>query len=53
VPGKENTPIITFSAAVMESDRQTAIDAGANDILSKPFDVKLLHSKIASLCIVY
>lgn len=53
VPGKENTPIITFSAAVMDSDRQTAIAAGANDILSKPFDVKLLHSKIASLCMVY
>ncbi len=52
VPGKEQTPIITFSAAVMEQDKQTALDAGANDILSKPFDVKLLHSKISDLCLV-
>jgi len=50
VPGKENIPIITFSAAVMEQDRQTALDAGANDVLSKPFDVKLLHRKISDLC---
>ncbi len=50
VPGKESIPIITFSAAVMESDRLTALEAGANDILSKPFDAKLLHSKIESLC---
>ena len=50
IPGKEGIPIITFSAAVMESDRQTALEAGANDILSKPFDIKLLHNKIASLC---
>jgi signal transduction histidine kinase len=53
VPGKEHIPIITFSAAVMESDRETAIKAGANDILSKPFDVKLLHRKIADLCMVH
>lgn len=52
VAGKENIPIITFSAAVMERDRQTAFEAGANDILSKPFDVKLLHSKITDLCMI-
>jgi signal transduction histidine kinase len=51
VPGKENIPIITFSAAVMESDKQTALDAGANDIMSKPFDLELLHSKILALCL--
>jgi signal transduction histidine kinase len=50
VPGKENIPIITFSAAIMESDRETALNAGANDIISKPFDLKLLHSKILALC---
>lgn len=52
VPGKENIPIITFSAAVMEQDRQTALEAGANDILSKPFDVKRLHGMITDLCMV-
>jgi len=51
VPGKQFIPIITFSAAVMESDKQTALDAGANDIMSKPFDLELLHSKIAALCL--
>jgi signal transduction histidine kinase len=50
VPGKENIPIITFSAAVMESEKQTALDAGANDVVSKPFNPALLHSKITTLC---
>lgn len=51
VPGKENMPIITLSAAVMESDKQTALDAGANDTLNKPLNIELLHNKISSLCI--
>ena len=46
-PGKEGIPIITFSAAVMESDKQTAIEAGANDVVSKPFEVDVLHEKIS------
>ncbi|WP_316823375.1 response regulator [Pedobacter gandavensis] len=46
VKGKENIPIITFSAAVLESDKQTAINAGANDVLSKPFELDVLHQKI-------
>ncbi|MOA69552.1 Response regulator receiver domain protein [compost metagenome] len=44
--GKEKTPIITFSAAVMETDKETAIAAGANDVISKPFEVAVLHRKI-------
>ena len=46
VPGKETIPIITFSAAVLETDKQTAIDAGANDVVSKPFELDVLHQKI-------
>lgn len=46
IKGKENTPIITFSAAVLETDKQTAIDAGANDVVSKPFELEVLHEKI-------
>ncbi|PST84598.1 hybrid sensor histidine kinase/response regulator [Pedobacter yulinensis] len=46
IPGKERIPIITFSAAVMESDRENAINAGADDILGKPFDQQILHEKI-------
>ena len=46
IKGKENIPIITFSAAVLETDKQTAIDAGANDVVSKPFELEVLHEKI-------
>lgn len=44
--GKENIPIITFSAAVMDTDKETAIAAGANDVISKPFEPAILHKKI-------
>ncbi|WP_129718142.1 response regulator [Pedobacter sp. SYP-B3415] len=47
LPGKERIPIITFSAAVMETDRENAIQAGADDILGKPFDQDILHQKIS------
>jgi signal transduction histidine kinase len=47
IPGKENIPIINFSAAVMETDKQIAMDAGANDILNKSFEPQLLHDKIS------
>lgn len=45
-PGKEEVPVITFSAAVMETDKKTAIAAGANDVLSKPFEIEILYKKI-------
>lgn len=44
--GKQNIPIITFSAAVMENDKKTALEAGANDVVSKPFELETLHSKL-------
>jgi CheY-like chemotaxis protein len=44
--GKENIPIITFSAAVMDTDKESAIAAGANDVISKPLDPAALHKKI-------
>lgn len=47
VPGKENVPVITFSAAVMENDKKTAIEAGANDVISKPFELEVLHQKLS------
>jgi len=46
VDGKKDIPVITFSAAVMENDKKAAIDAGANDVLSKPFELGILHQKI-------
>jgi len=45
-PGKESIPIITFSAAVMDNDKKTAIEAGANDVVGKPFDLETLHNKL-------
>ncbi|MES2650380.1 MAG: response regulator [Bacteroidota bacterium] len=47
VPNKQNIPIINFSAAVMEEDKQVAMDAGADDILNKSFEPQLLHDKIS------
>ncbi|MGF1922874.1 MAG: response regulator [Bacteroidia bacterium] len=47
VPNKKDIPIISFSAAIMESDKQIALDAGADDILDKAFDPQLLHDKIS------
>lgn len=47
VPGKHAIPIINFSAAVMESDQQVALDAGADDILNKSFEPQILHEKIS------
>lgn len=51
--GKEDIPIITFSAAVMETDTKTAIEAGANDVISKPFELATLHQKITKYTTTY
>lgn len=52
VPAKKNIPIINFSSAVMEADKQIAIDAGANDLLDKAFEPQLLHEKICRLLFI-
>ena len=44
-----NIPIISLSATVMEEEEQAARDAGANDVLSKPFDPAVLYFKIKDL----
>jgi len=49
IPGKENIPIISFSAGVLEQDKETAKEVGANDIIGKPFKVDVLHEKISRL----
>jgi signal transduction histidine kinase len=46
IPGKENVPIITFTAGVLDTDKEISVKAGANDILSKPFNINVLHQKI-------
>lgn len=47
--GKDKIHIISFSASVIEHEKQEALDAGANDFLEKPFSPKNLHDKISRL----
>jgi CheY-like chemotaxis protein len=46
---KKNIPIISLSAASFDYEREEAILAGMNDVLSKPFQPHELHSKIQKL----
>ncbi len=42
-------PVIAISALSRARDHQQALDAGANDYISKPFDLDSLVEKIAGL----
>jgi two-component system, chemotaxis family, sensor kinase CheA len=42
-------PIISITASAMINDRERCIDAGANDYISKPFQVDELMKKIIDL----
>lgn len=42
-------PVIAISALSRARDQQQALAAGANDYISKPFDLDLLAEKIAGL----
>lgn len=44
-----STPIVFYSGADFESDRQQAIDAGANAYLIKPMDIDKLLGTIRGL----
>jgi len=46
---KNNIPIISFSASVIEHERKEALDAGVNDFLEKPFNPQILHDKISKV----
>ncbi|MBN2092473.1 response regulator [candidate division KSB1 bacterium] len=45
-PYHKNIPIIALTALSHESDRQLALEAGCNDYLTKPLDLKLLKSTL-------
>lgn len=41
--GKENIPIVSMSAAVLEDEKNAALEAGMNYVLTKPFIPQDLH----------
>ena len=45
----KSIPIIALTAHALESDRQKALDCGADDFDTKPIDLKRLLSKIEAL----
>jgi len=45
----KSIPIIALTAHALESDRQKALDCGADDFDTKPIDFKRLLQKIADL----
>jgi CheY-like chemotaxis protein len=49
-PRLASIPIIAVTAKAMPQDRQKALDAGANNYLSKPVDYEALINMVASLC---
>jgi CheY-like chemotaxis protein len=47
----ERIPIIAVSALSRPRDQEQAFEAGADDYISKPFDLDLLADKIAELAL--
>ncbi len=45
--GKEDLPILAMTAAVFEEDRQACLEAGMNDCITKPINVKAMLATIA------
>lgn len=39
-------PIISLTASILEEERTEALRSGANEVLTKPFDPEILHSRI-------
>ena len=46
IQGRSNMPIIVISARSEDSDKITALDAGADDYLTKPFSVEELLARL-------
>ncbi len=46
---KRSVPIISLSAATFDHEQQQALDAGMNDVLSKPFQPQQLYDKMKRL----
>jgi signal transduction histidine kinase len=48
--GKQELPIIAFTAHTTPEDRQMCIDAGMNDMINKPLKKKILFEMIERYC---
>ena len=48
-PKMAQTPVVMLTAKVESEDVITGIEAGADDYITKPFDVEILRSKVNSL----
>jgi signal transduction histidine kinase len=46
---KRDIPIISFSASVIQRERNEAVKAGVDDFIAKPFEPKILNNKIRKL----
>ena len=46
---KKNIKIISLSAAILEEDKAAALEAGMNDVLTKPFQSADLHRIMSKL----
>lgn len=46
---KRDIPIISFSASVIQRERNEAVKAGVDDFIAKPFEPKILNNKIRRL----
>ena len=45
--GREQVPIVAMTANAFESDREAALDAGMNDFLTKPINIRQLEETLA------
>src|SRR5450759_451641 len=48
-PLDKKIPIVMLTATSGDKDRQEALDAGANDVWNKPFDMDLFKRRIGEL----
>jgi DNA-binding response OmpR family regulator len=46
LPGRRDTPVIILTAKGQDSDRQRALELGANDFVTKPFSPSKLVARI-------